>query len=175
MNSHQRHIARRKAEADLAAAEGAKAAAVAEAERRAVCAELELDRWRERALRAEASVAELRVQRGNLEEQVASVAAELAEITDQAIVAAAELTERERDIAALMVTSSARADEVSAPEAELERLQVEDRDASKLRRRLAERGRELEQAQVRIRELEASRRAAAAAATPMIDWKRSHG
>lgn len=55
-------------------------------------------------------------------------------------------------------------------EATIRQLETEDRDAAKLRRRLAERGRELEQAHARIRELEVRQ-----PAKPMIDWRRSHG
>lgn len=107
------------------------------------------------------------------EQQLASVTADLAEVAEQAIASADELltvTERE---AKLIDIAAQRGDRISELELRVAGLEHEDRDAAKLRRRLADRGRELDQAHARIRELEAGLRAAAAS-EPMIDWRR-HG
>lgn len=167
MNAHQRHVARRAAER-----------AIAEAELRTVTAEGLLEQWKERAERAEASCRELRaalelgerdVRRAEAERD--RVAWDSAETEAQATRVRALVVELERDNEVLVQLAAVRADRIAVLEAHVRQLQEVDRDAAKLRRRLAERATELEQAHARIRELAAGQRQAEAAA-PMIQWSR---
>lgn len=70
--------------------------ALHDAEARIAEAEESYGHWKDRALRAEASCDELRVERGNLETHLAGVTAELHEIVEQAVVCAAELESEQR-------------------------------------------------------------------------------
>lgn len=148
MNAHQRRIVRRQEAAELAAIEG-------------------------RADRAEAALAEMTRIRDGLRADVDSMwelAGDRARKISQLEVQLAEMTrlaELERDVAArrgaeladACLALAERQLYVQEIERELAIMRAEDRDASKLRRRLAERGAELDRAHGRVRQLEEQLRA----------------
>lgn len=155
---------------------------LAETEARLHQAEAELERWKERAERAEASVVELRAVLEAVEQDAECVVRAVEAERDRVAWDAADTEAKAQRVRELVVQLERENDALRAGrdadiatilklEEVIKDLQAQDRDAGKLRRRLQERSMELEQRDRRIRELEAGQRAAEASA-PMIEWSR---